>query len=190
MPDELLAAPRAEPAKWSAIGQFTATLNHIANLLPYIAQYENDLGHHALRVACTDSFLSDFRAHYSFMLGPRDPRDAHRTDFLQRWKPTRSAGVRRLEQFIRFIHIQRAHFSWERFRDTPHDIEDWVPREYLEKRRLSSRKLAKALSDYLDVVDEFVANLPKDSLEQRAFRTAAFNARYKVNKFLGLPPPL
>jgi hypothetical protein len=39
-------------------------------------------------------------------------------------------------------------------RDAPHDIEDWVPGEYLENRRLTGRKLAKALSDYLDVADE------------------------------------
>jgi hypothetical protein len=29
-----------------------------------------------------------------------------------------------------------------------------VPGEYLENRRLTGRKLAKALSDYLDVADE------------------------------------
>jgi hypothetical protein len=184
MVDDLLTARRAEPEKWSAVGQFTAVLDQAVGLLPYIAA-EEDGGSHVQWVAYTNSLTTDLRALYGFLLGPRNERDAHRTDFVQKWTPSKSDARRRLDKFIDFIHVHRAHFSRKRFTDPSPDIEDWVPPEYLEKRRIKAKGYAQALTDYLDVVDEFVQQLPQDSLEQQAFRGAASSARNKVNRFLG-----
>jgi hypothetical protein len=184
---DLLAAKHAEPEKWSTIGQFTAVLTQAADLLPYIAEEENG-GNHAKWVAYCNSLTTDLRALYGFMLGPRNERDAHRTDFVQKWTPSKSDARRRLDKFIDFIHVHRAHFSRKRFADLYPAIEDWVPAEYLERGRITAKGYAQALTDYLDVVDEFIQRLPPDSLEQRAFRGASSAARYKINEFLGTEP--
>ena len=58
MGDDLLTARRAEPEKWSAIGQFTAVLDQAVGLLPYIAA-EEDGGSHVQWVAYTNSLTTD-----------------------------------------------------------------------------------------------------------------------------------
>lgn len=81
--------------------------------------------------------------------------------------------------------------SWKRFENQNDGIDYLIPAEYLDGRRLTVTGYARALSDYLDVVDEFVQNLPSQSDEQKLFFGAAFNARYKVNAFTAVPmvPP-
>lgn len=92
MVDDLLTARRAEPEKWSAIGQFTAVLDQAVGLLPYIAA-EEDGGSHVQWVAYTNSLTTDLRALYGFLLGPRNERDAHRTDFVQKWTPSKTSST-------------------------------------------------------------------------------------------------
>lgn len=176
------------PLRHAAIGQFASLLDHLASLLPHIAEHEDQHQYH-VRLACTNSFTTDLRALYGFMLGPQKSRDVHRCDFLRAWTPSQSRARKRLDKFVGFIDAHRDHFSKRRFAADFHRIEEWVPNEYLQGQRLTARGYAYALSDYLAVLDEFVAQLPPGSDEQRLFCGAAFNARYKVDEFLGLPQP-
>jgi hypothetical protein len=176
--DELPPEP-----KRSIIGQVTYHLDHLANMLHCIDEYW--YSNHHLRIACTDSFLLDFRALYYFLLGNRQGTDANRLDFLgiKVWQPKKkTAAARRMARLADFVSKHRAHRSMSRF-DPPYpDLEQVVG-----VRRLTAEFLGRVLLDYLDVLDDFIDHLP-DSKEsgKRAWTGAAGNARYKTETALGL----
>jgi hypothetical protein len=177
-----------EDPKRTAIGHITYSLDQCASLVPLFAEYEAEHPH--LAGAIFTSFMTEFRVLYSFLLGQLDSkrRDAHQTDFLPKWSPSKSLARQRLKELYDFINVHVAHLSWGRFR-TVRNIEEWIPAQYLDGSRLAAASYARILSDYLDVLDEFIKRLPSKSDEQQLFFGAAFNARHKVNTFMGLPPP-
>jgi hypothetical protein len=181
----------ATDAKRLMIGHLTQLLDQCASMLPFIAKYESECLD-LVRVACMDSFMIDFRALYGFMLAPLDSkrRDAHRIDYIPDWKPSWTDACRRLKEMTEFVHKHRAHLSWKRFenwrngkdqKDRKYGIECWTPADYLDAGRLTATSYARILSDYLDVLDEFIKHLPSQSDEQQLFFGAVFNARHKVN---------
>lgn len=99
----------------SIIGQITSSLGHLANMLHYIDEYYDD--NHDLRVACTDSFLLDFRMLYYFLLESRQGTDAHRFDFLdiKAWQRPKTDATKRMAKLADFISKYRAHLSRSRF---------------------------------------------------------------------------
>jgi hypothetical protein len=171
------------------IGHLTWLLNQCATIIPYIHQYETE-GLHPVSDACANSFTTDFRALYGFLIGPKDrkARDAHRRDYAPDWTPSRTAEIKRLEDLKPFIDKHRAHVTWDRVKERS-SIEKSLPPEYLQNRRLIAASYAYILSDYLNILDEFTRNLPTASDEQKLFFSASFDPRAKVNRFMGLPAP-
>lgn len=88
-----------------------------------------------------------------------------------------------------FVDKHRVHLSWARFESPRGSLSDWVPDEYLDDGRLKAAGFARILTDYLDILDEFILKLPRRSDEQWRFSGATGQARTKVNRFMGLPPP-
>lgn len=167
----------------SIIGQVTHSLDHLANMLHYIDEYYNN--NHDLRIACTDSFLLDFRMLYYFLLeNRRNDADAHRFDFLEvkEWQRPKTDATKRMAKLADFISKHRAHLSMSRFTPEYQALE-----EVLGVKRLTAEYLGRVLLDYLDVLDDFINNLP-DTREsgKRAWLGAAGNARYKTEVALGL----
>jgi hypothetical protein len=182
---------RTSEQKRLAIGHFSYLLDQCASLLPYIAQYEAEQLY-LIWDACGVKFTTDFRALCGFLIAERQRRDAHGEDFLPGWKPTETSACEHLKEVTNFIHKHRAHLSWQRFEnqnDGKFGIERWVPAGYLDAGRLTAASYARILTDYLDVLDEFINRLPSKSDGQQLFFGAAFNARHKVNAFMGLPSP-
>lgn len=177
-----------EDPKRAAIDHITYSLDQCASLVPLLAEYEAEYPH--LAGAVFTSFMTEFRVLYSFLLGQLDSkrRDVHQTDFLSNWSPSKSLARQRLKVLYDFVNVHVVHLSWGRFRAI-RNIEDWLPAEYLDGPRLVAASYARILSDYLDVLDEFIKRLPSKSDEQQLFFGAAFNARHKVNTFMGLPSP-
>lgn len=180
-PDNVEGMFPPEPLR-SIIGQVTHHLDHLADMLYYIDEYwyEND----GLRVACTDSFLIDFRMLYYFLLENRQGTDAHRFDFLdvKAWQRPKTDATKRMAKLADFISKHRAHLSMSRFVPQYQDLEG-----LLGVRRLSAEYLGRVLLDYLDVLDDFIDKLP-DTIEsgKRCWVSAAYNARYKTEVALGL----
>jgi len=180
-----------EPLR-SIIGHITHSLNHLADMLVYIDEYQQDhLTRHSLRIACMDSFLLHFRVLYNFLLGPRGGRrvsgkDAHRLDFLDTstWPRPKTVATKRMEVLADFVSKYRAHLSMGRFVPIYQSLED-----ILGVRRLTAEFLARTLLDYLEVLDDFIGRLP-DTREsgKRAWQGAAYNARYKTEVRLGIRP--
>jgi hypothetical protein len=171
------------------IGHFTMLLGQCAAVLPYIAEYEDGRGPDAVWDACTNSFATDFRALHGFMFRPNS-RDADRTDFVSPtdWEPSETAATERLKKLANFIDKHRAHLSRKRFKKGRGSICSWVPDEHLDSGRLKAVGYARILTDYLDVLDEFILELPTKSKEQWLFAGASGVARNGVNSFMGLPP--
>lgn len=164
----------------SIIGQMSHHLDHMANMLQYIDEYE--YANHDLCIACTDSFLLDFRALYGFLLGQRGGRDAHRYAFLtmKEWQRPKTAATKRLDSLAKFVSKHRAHLSESRFIQPRQSLQ-----EVLGVPSLAPEYLAQALLDYLDVLDQFIGRLP-DSIGKAAWQSAVFNARYKTEVQLGI----
>jgi hypothetical protein len=167
----------------SIIGQITFSLGHLADMLHYIDEYYDD--NHHLWVACTDSFLLDFRMLYYFLLeNRRQGTDAHRFDFLdiKAWQRPKTDATKRMAKLADFISKHRAHLSKSRFVPEYQGLE-----EVLGVKRLTAEYLGRVLLDYLDVLDDFIEKLP-DTREsgKRAWLGAAGSARYKTEVALGL----
>jgi hypothetical protein len=183
VPDELEELP-PEP-KRSIIGQVTFHLNHLANMLYCIDEHHDEFH---VRIACTDSFLLDFRALYYFLLENRDKkrRDAHRLDFLDEksWQPKKkhSEAAKRMATLAVFISKHRAHLSYSRFEPEYQSLQD-----VLRVRRLTAEYLGQVLLDYLEFLDDFIDKLPDTGESgKRAWIGAAGSARYKTEVALGL----
>jgi hypothetical protein len=142
--------------------------------------YENN----SLRVACTHSFLIDFRLLYGFLLGSRQKSDAHRLDFLdvKAWQRPKTESTKRMAKLADFISKYWAHLSMTRFEPQYQNLES-----ILGVRRLTAEYLDRVLLDYLDVLDGFIAKLPdtRDS-GKGPWLGAAYNARYKTEVALGI----
>ncbi len=108
----------------SIIGQITASLGHLANMLRYIDEYYYD--NHDLLVACTDSFLLDFRMLYYFLLEKRRSADAHRVDFLdlKGWQRPKTDATKRMAKLADFVSKCRAHLSMSRFVPPYQELEE------------------------------------------------------------------
>jgi hypothetical protein len=170
------------------IEQFSALLGHCASLLPFIAEDEDKHERYHVWVACNNSFTTDLRALLGFLTADHDSRSAHRTDFCG-WKPNKKApSVKRLKRLYTFTHVHRAHLSWERFESERSDLSSKIPADYLNDGRLKAAGYARILTDYPDVLDEFILELPRKSKEQWLFAGASGVARNGVNSFMGLPP--
>jgi hypothetical protein len=169
----------------SIIGQITSSLDHLANMLHYIDECYDD--NHHLRIACTDSFLLDFRMLYYFLLDNRQGTDAHRFDFLdiKAWQRPKTDATKRMAKLADFISKHRAHLSMSRFAPEYQNLE-----EILGVKKLTAEYLGRVLLDYLNVLDDFIDKLP-DTREsgKRAWLGAAGSARYKTEVALGSREP-
>jgi hypothetical protein len=166
------------------IGQITHHLDHMAEMLEAIDEYDELNYHHHRRIAFVDSFLLDFRALYYFLLGPREKGDAHRFDFvdIKTWQRPKTEATKRMGKLVLFISKHRAHLSMSRF-DPPYpDLEEWIG-----VPSITAEYLAQVLLDYLDILDEFIAHLPEGKESGKGFwHGAAYSARVKTEIALGI----
>lgn len=173
-------------SKRAVIGQITHYLDHLATMLYSIDEYESEHTNHHLRVACTDSFLFDFRLLYYFLLDG-GTSDANRYDFLDKraWQRPKGPKLKQMERLRDFVGKHRAHLSYERITVDRPTLED-----ILGARKLSAEYLGGVLLDYLDVLDDFIGALPETpESSKRAFMGAAYNARYKTEIALARRAP-
>jgi hypothetical protein len=166
------------------IGQITYHLDHMAEMLQAIDEYDELNEHDHRRIAFVDSFLLDFRALYYFLLGPRTAGDAHRYDFvdIQTWQRPRTEATKRMDKLVLFISKHRAHLSMSRFVPEYQDLRDLIG-----VSRITAEFLGQVLLDYLDILDDFIDKLPEGTERGKGFwQGAAYNARYKTETALGL----
>jgi hypothetical protein len=168
------------------IGQITHHLDHMAEMLHAIDEYDelNYHHHHHRRIAFVGSFLLDFRALYYFLLGPGSATDAHRFDFvdIRTWQRPRTDATKRMDKLVLFISKYRAHLSKSRFDPPYQSLEDWI-----DVSNITAEYLGRVLLDYLDVLDEFIDNLSDTKVVGKGFwQGAAFSARYKTEVALGV----
>jgi hypothetical protein len=166
------------------VGQITHHLDHLAEMLYAIDEYDELNYHHHRRIAFVDSFLLDFRALYYFLLGPRTAGDAHRYDFvdIRAWQRPKTEATKRMDKLVLFISKHRAHLSMNRFVPEYQNLEDLIG-----VSQITAEFLGQVLLDYLDILDDFIAKLPEGAESGKGFwEGAAYNARYKTEIALGV----
>jgi hypothetical protein len=166
------------------VGQITHHLDHLAEMLYAIDEYDALDYHHHRRIAFVDSFLIDFRALYYFLLDRRTAGDAHRYDFvdIRAWQRPKTEATRRMDKLVRFISKHRAHLSMSRFVPEYHDLEDLIG-----VSQITAEFLGQVLLDYLDILDDFIDKLPEGTESGKGFwQGAAYSARYKTEIALGV----
>jgi hypothetical protein len=136
----------------SIIGQITHQLAHMAEMRYAIDELGRD--QYLRRNAFVDSFLLHFRALYYFLLGTRDGDDADRYDFvdIKSWQRPKTQATKRMDKLVLFISKYRAHLSMSRFVPEYQELEDT-----LGVRRISAEFLGGVLLDFLEILDDFIA---------------------------------
>ncbi len=166
------------------VGQITHHLDHLAEMLYAIDEYDELNYHHHRRIAFVDSFLLDFRALYYFLLGPRTAGDAHRYDFvdIRAWQRPKTEATKRMDKLVLFISKHRAHLSMSRFVPEYQDLEDLIG-----VSQITAEFLGRVLLDYLDILDDFIDKLPEGTESGKGFwQGAAYSARHKTEVALGV----
>jgi hypothetical protein len=166
------------------VGQITHHLDHLAEMLYAIDEYDELNYHHHRRIAFVDSFLLDFRALYYFLLGQRTAGDAHRYDFvdIRAWQRPKTEATKRMDKLVRFISKHRAHLSMSRFVPEYQDLESLIG-----VPQITAEFLGQVLLDYLDILDDFIDKLPEGTESGKGFwQGAAYSARYKTETALGV----
>jgi hypothetical protein len=178
--DDLLADRLPPEPTRAIIGQIAHHLSRMAEMLYAIdeAGYE-----YHRRTAFVDAFLLDFRALSYFLWGGKST-EVRCYDFvdIKKWQPPKTDATKRMHKLVVIVSKHRAHLSWSRFVPTHQDLEqlDGIP-------RFSAEFLGQVLLDLLDILDDFISQLPDDKQSgKRAWISAAYAPRYKTEVALDL----